>query len=150
MSYDFKRLAEIDSVEEFPAGASVIIESEGAIKRCPADGLGSGSAMIITDSDLTFLGAIGPEVHPYMAFRINDELYDAMKNAFPMVAFKFNPDALFETMPSALNDEGNGNSLIITPIAYYVENMDGLTGFMIDFLGEGYLLIVNSSFVLPQ
>lgn len=47
MSYEFERLADVESVEEFPEeGASVLIEHEGDIKKCPADGIGGGGAKI--------------------------------------------------------------------------------------------------------
>lgn len=42
IDYDFKVLGQVDFVEEFPEGASVLIESQGEVKRCAADGLGGG------------------------------------------------------------------------------------------------------------
>ena len=43
MAYEFQKLADVEAVEEFPEeGASVLIEHEGDIKKCPADGIGGG------------------------------------------------------------------------------------------------------------
>lgn len=45
MAYEFQKLADVEAVEEFPEeGASVLIEHEGGIKKCPADGIGGGGA----------------------------------------------------------------------------------------------------------
>lgn len=46
MAFDFQKLADVEAVEEFPEGAKVLIEHEGDIKRCTADGLGGGSGSI--------------------------------------------------------------------------------------------------------
>lgn len=47
MAYEFQKLADVEAVEEFPEeGASVLIEHEGGIKKCPADGIGGGGAHI--------------------------------------------------------------------------------------------------------
>lgn len=46
MAFDFQKLADVEAVEEFPEGAKVLIEHEGNIKRCAADGLGGGSGSI--------------------------------------------------------------------------------------------------------
>lgn len=44
MAYEFQKLADVEAVEEFPEeGASVLIEHEGGIKKCPADGIGGGT-----------------------------------------------------------------------------------------------------------
>lgn len=42
MAYEFKKLSEVESVDEFPEGAKVLIENNGNINRCAADGLGGG------------------------------------------------------------------------------------------------------------
>lgn len=42
MAYDFKKLSEVGSLDEFPEGAKVLIEHDGDIKRCASDGLGGG------------------------------------------------------------------------------------------------------------
>lgn len=60
MAYEFQKLADVEAVEEFPEeGASVLIEHEGGIKKCPADGIGGGAEfpkmfMSINDSGYTF------------------------------------------------------------------------------------------------
>lgn len=47
MAYEFQKLADVEAVEEFPEeGASVLIEHEGGIKKCPADGIGGGGSHI--------------------------------------------------------------------------------------------------------
>lgn len=47
MAYEFQKLADVEAVEEFPEeGASVLIEHEGDIKKCPADGIGGGESGI--------------------------------------------------------------------------------------------------------
>lgn len=47
MAYEFQKLADVEAVEEFPEeGASVLIEHEGEIKKCPADGIGGGGSGI--------------------------------------------------------------------------------------------------------
>lgn len=42
MAYEFEKLSEVSSLDEFPEGAKVLIEHNGDIKRCVADGLGGG------------------------------------------------------------------------------------------------------------
>lgn len=42
MAYEFEKLSEVSSLDEFPEGAKVLIEHEGNINRCAADGLGGG------------------------------------------------------------------------------------------------------------
>lgn len=42
MAYEFEKLSEVGSLDEFPEGAKVLIEHDGDIKRCAADGLGGG------------------------------------------------------------------------------------------------------------
>lgn len=42
MAYEFEKLSEVSSLDEFPEGAKVLIEHDGDIKRCAADGLGGG------------------------------------------------------------------------------------------------------------
>lgn len=46
MAYEFEKLSEVEAIEEFPEGAKVLIEHEGDIKKCAADGLGGGSGSI--------------------------------------------------------------------------------------------------------
>lgn len=54
MAYNFKKLSEVESVDEFPEGAKVLIENNGNIHRCAADGLGGGGGhhLIHLDVDM--------------------------------------------------------------------------------------------------
>ncbi|MCQ2076006.1 MAG: hypothetical protein MJZ20_03085 [Bacteroidaceae bacterium] len=54
MAYDFEKLSEVSSLDEFPEGAKVLIEHDGDIKRCAADGLGGGGGyhFIYLDMDV--------------------------------------------------------------------------------------------------
>lgn len=40
-SYEFKKLADVEALEEVPENANALIEVDGAIKRVPGSGLGS-------------------------------------------------------------------------------------------------------------
>lgn len=52
MAFDFQKLADVEAVEEFPEeGASVLIEHEGSIKKCPADGIGGGGGTYVIELD---------------------------------------------------------------------------------------------------
>ena len=52
MAYEFQKLADVEAVEEFPEeGASVLIEYEGDIKKCPADGIGGGGGTYVIELD---------------------------------------------------------------------------------------------------
>lgn len=54
MAYDFEKLSEVGSLDEFPEGAKVLIEHNGDIKRCAADGLGGGGGYHWIHLDLDF------------------------------------------------------------------------------------------------
>lgn len=43
MSYEFKKLGEVEALEEVPEGANALIEVDGAIKRVPGSNLGGGT-----------------------------------------------------------------------------------------------------------
>lgn len=137
MSYDFKVLGQVNSVEEFPEGASVIIESEGVVKRCHADGL--GGAMIVDASDLTFVES-GDDRH-FTYLQADDELYAKMKKAFPMLALKVGMPGMM-----SLSTETPADALMILPIKAYMENIEGLSGFQAE-LYETMIIIVDSSFI---
>lgn len=66
MAFDFQKLADVEAVEEFPEGAKVLIEHEGDIKRCAADGLGGGSGSIPV-----LLATEDPETEEY-TFKLED------------------------------------------------------------------------------
>ena len=63
MAYEFQKLADVEAVEEFPEeGASVLIEHEGGIKKCPADGIGGGGGTYVIELDYDLeTGAIIPK-----------------------------------------------------------------------------------------
>ena len=42
MSYTFKKLGEVEALDEIPDGANALVEVNGAIKRVPGSGLGGG------------------------------------------------------------------------------------------------------------
>lgn len=48
MSYEFKKLSEVEALTEVPEGATVLAEVGGAIKRIPGEGLGGGGGLLIT------------------------------------------------------------------------------------------------------
>ncbi|MBQ0141292.1 MAG: hypothetical protein KBT06_00580 [Prevotellaceae bacterium] len=66
MAFEFEKLSEVSELEEFPEGAKVLIEHEGDIKRCAADGLGGGSGSIPV-----LLGIEDPETEEY-TFELED------------------------------------------------------------------------------
>lgn len=53
MSYQFKRLSEVEALTEVPEGAKVLAEANGKIVRVPGSGLGggTGSGMLIVNVD---------------------------------------------------------------------------------------------------
>lgn len=54
MAYEFKKLGEVEVLEEVPEGANALIEVGGDIKRVPGSGLGGGGGIktaIIKSSD---------------------------------------------------------------------------------------------------
>lgn len=51
MNYEFKKLGEVEALNEVPENATVLAEIDGAIKRIPSNGLGGGNTLVITSSD---------------------------------------------------------------------------------------------------
>lgn len=51
MSYEFKKLSEVEALTEVPEGATVLAEVGGAIKRIPGKGLGGGKVLKIICSN---------------------------------------------------------------------------------------------------
>lgn len=45
MAYEFKKLGEVEALEEVPDGANALIEVNGDIKRVPGTGLGGGGGI---------------------------------------------------------------------------------------------------------
>lgn len=50
MSYEFKKLSEVEALTEMPEGAKVLAESNGQIVRVPGSGLGGGTNVILKSS----------------------------------------------------------------------------------------------------
>lgn len=80
MAFEFKRLADVETLSEVPENATVLSEVNGAIKRIPSVGLGGGSGNIIVlvqdaDSD-----SISPMISDYThcTFTANMDFADAM------------------------------------------------------------------------
>lgn len=105
MSYDFKVLGQVDSVEEFPEGASVLIESQGNIKRCAADGLGGGGYVLeVPVEDFAAM-------NDWSMIPVDDEVLaeamDAYKSGSNVVVHLAIPtNELMGGQPMALADEG--------------------------------------------
>lgn len=97
MSYEFKKLSEVQALTEVPEGAKVLAEANGQIVRVPGSGLG-GSGGIKTaiikasDYDQALHGiqttASAPEVEiTYSCINMTfEEAYEAMANGEPMTA----------------------------------------------------------------
>lgn len=51
MSYEFKKLSEVEALTKVPEGATVLAEVGGAIKRIPGEGLGGGKVLKIICSN---------------------------------------------------------------------------------------------------
>lgn len=110
MAYEFQKLADVEAVEEFPEeGASVLIEHEGGIKKCPADGIGGGGAKIPV-----FLMSRDPDtedrIYELEDGRTADELVsDFEKNGLPPYVFIKYPEApglnlIYASMLSTIYD----------------------------------------------
>ena len=83
MAYEFQKLADVEAVEEFPEeGASVLIEHEGDIKKCPAGGIGGGGGayVIELDFDLETEAIIPKEPKTF------DEYIDMLKSGTSLCA----------------------------------------------------------------
>ena len=87
MSYEFKRLADVEALSEVPENATVIAEVNGSIKRVPGNGLGgSGNGIVLVmDAPDT------PEASPNMLVSADPALYTFTANmdfADAMEAFR--------------------------------------------------------------
>lgn len=85
MSYEFKRLADVASIEEFPEGANVLIEHQGNVKRCAAGGLGGGS-IVITEAD--FVETALSDNSEFLYVKVSDDLYEKLEKVFPSIVIK--------------------------------------------------------------
>lgn len=94
MSYQFKRLSEVEALTEVPEGAKVLAEANGKIVRVPGSGLG-GSGGIKTaiikasnyDQALQGVQQSDESVVTYSCINMNfEEAYDALAGGEPMTA----------------------------------------------------------------
>ena len=96
MSYEFKRLSQVEALTEVPEGAKVLAEANGQIVRVPGSGLGGSGGIktaIIKSSDYdqkltgvqTFATA-GPVITYSCINMTFEEAYDALANGEPMTA----------------------------------------------------------------
>ena len=100
MSYEFKKLSEVEALTKVPDGAKVLAEVGGVIRRVPGSGLGGSGGIktaIIKSSDydqaLTGVQTFG-SAEPVITYScINmtfEEAYDALANGEPMTALMMN------------------------------------------------------------
>lgn len=84
MSYEFKRLADVETLSEVPENATVLAEVNGEIKRVPGNGLGGSGNGIVLVMD-------APEASPNMLVSADPVLYTFTANmdfADAMEAFR--------------------------------------------------------------
>jgi hypothetical protein len=55
MSYNFKKIMDLELVNEVPEGANVLIETEGATKRLPSTAIKSDDSYSKEESDAKYL-----------------------------------------------------------------------------------------------
>lgn len=48
MAYEFKKLADVEAVEQVPEGANMLIEDNGEVKRAPATSGSDGGYLVVT------------------------------------------------------------------------------------------------------
>lgn len=110
MAYDFEKLSEVGSLDEFPEGAKVLIEHDGDIKRCAANGLGGGGgyhwihldmdveAMEITcDEEITFESLredIANGIMPVAIIDVSFEGEGGSQSMFAVMPFAMIEDAV--------------------------------------------------------
>ena len=96
MSYEFRRLSEVEALSEVPAGANALIEVDGDIKRVPGSGLGGATGIktaIIKDSEydacLSYFSTMvsGPTLTYECANMTFEEAYETMSNGEPLSVF---------------------------------------------------------------
>ena len=97
MSYEFKRLGEVEALSEVPENATVLAEVNGSIKRIPSNGLGGNGGIktaIIMSSDYynTLSGvasvlAAAPEVEYSCTNMSFEEAYQSMMTGEPLSVF---------------------------------------------------------------
>lgn len=96
MSYEFKRLSDVEALTEVPEGANALIEVDGAIKRVPGSGLGGATGIktaIIKDSEYdaciaAFSTMISATTMTYECINMTfNEAYETMANGEPLSVF---------------------------------------------------------------
>lgn len=96
MSYEFKRLSDVEALPEVPEGATVLAEVNGAIKRIPGEGLGGAGikTAIIKDSGYDNLlsgimsAAPAPVLYTYECLNMTfDEAYGTMASGEPLAVY---------------------------------------------------------------
>lgn len=98
MSYEFKKLSEVQAMDEVPYGAKVLAEANGQIVRVPGSGLGGDTRIktaIIKSSDydqslqgVQTISSSAPEVEiTYSCINMTfEEAYEALASGEPMTA----------------------------------------------------------------
>ena len=95
MSYEFKKLSEVEALTEVPDGAKVLAEANGQIVRVPGRGLGGGgikTAIIKSSNYDQALHGVQSYIEPepeitYSCINMTfEEAYDALANGEPMTA----------------------------------------------------------------
>ena len=87
MSYEFKRLGEVEALENVPEGANALIEVDGVIKRAPGTGLGgsgSGKTLILSSSyfDIVASGGSLPQEKSTSETIMANMTFSEFKEAF--------------------------------------------------------------------
>ena len=78
MSYEFKKLSEVEALTEVPDSATVLAEVGGAIKRIPGSGLGGGKVLKIIYSNFgEYLNSSTPMASAGYTFEANMTLDEA-------------------------------------------------------------------------
>lgn len=96
MSYEFRRLSDVEALTEVPAGANALIEVDGDIKRVPGSGLGGATGIktaIIKDSEYDaclsyFSTMVSGSTLTYECTNMTfEEAYETMSNGEPLSVF---------------------------------------------------------------
>ncbi len=98
MSYQFKKLSEVEALTEVPEGAKVLAEANGQIVRVPGSGLGGSGGIktaIIKSSDydqaLAGVQTFATAEITYSCIDMTfEEAYDALANGEPMNVLTMN------------------------------------------------------------
>lgn len=130
MSYEFKRLSEVEALDEVPDGATVLAEVGGQIKRVPGSGLGGDVGIktaIIKDSkyDQMVAGAqsyiVTTPAVTYSCINMTfEEAYEALANGEPMTAHLMASGEYAMNMPGIVSFTGTASNnvqcIVIEPL----------------------------------